>query len=420
MIFLPIEWILVVNYGKSAHRAIYGRLPGEAKYSKDYIQLSRKADFIEALEMAFPALKSSENQFVPIQYKWPLGSTEGKLFRQSADRPHLAWETSSAPAPWKMTQHPTEFTVETISGNPSYRTADLADGQYQKLIATGFGQPYLIAVKLRGEDSTLHLRVHVHNPSVTFQWADLSLAPEEVRTLAAATSQSSALAWRLFSPEVGPNVLCFDPTSKVSPWKRGYTVPTKQELSATVVQSALTEGTLLEHETLETLETSTLNNDLISEELPFSDELISEFESRVRVGGFAVSDATATVKTRGSAQRVFAKEVKGNYNWRCAVTGIRTREFLVASHIVPWSVDEAIRLDPSNGICLSVLIDRAFESGFLVIQDDLVVTVNWGRIAEDEELKRQLGCYEGVRIAFPRTCPPKVDYLRKRRSLYEP
>lgn len=417
MSFLPIEWVLVVHYGKSAHRAIYGRLPGEAKFSKDYIQLSRKVEFIDALERAFPALKSSETQFIPIQYKWPSGSTGGKLFRQSADRPHLAWETNSAPAPWKMTLHPTELTVETISGNPSHRTADLADGQYQQLIATDFGQPYLIAVKLRDEDSTLHLRVHVHHPSVEFQWANLNFAPEEIRNLATATSEHSALAWRLFSPEVGPNVLCFDPTSKASPWKRGYTAPTKQQLSTTVVQSASSTPTLPEHETLEA---STLNNDLVSEELPYSEELISEFERRIRLGGFAVSDSTATVKTRGSAQRVFAKEVKGNYNWRCAMTGIQTREFLVASHIVPWSVDEAIRLDPCNGICLSVLIDRAFESGFLVIQDDLVVTVNWDRIAEDEELKRQLGRYDGVRMALPTTSPPKVDYLKRRRALYLP
>ncbi|KGX48021.1 hypothetical protein Y043_6283 [Burkholderia pseudomallei MSHR2138] len=37
----PVEWVLVVYYGPSAHRATYGRL-SNTKYTKDYIQLSRK------------------------------------------------------------------------------------------------------------------------------------------------------------------------------------------------------------------------------------------------------------------------------------------------------------------------------------------------------------------------------------------
>ena len=37
MAALPIEWVLIIFYGPSAHRATYGRL-GNTKYTKDYIQ----------------------------------------------------------------------------------------------------------------------------------------------------------------------------------------------------------------------------------------------------------------------------------------------------------------------------------------------------------------------------------------------
>lgn len=107
-----VEWILIVRYGISAHRATYGRLRGKL-YTKDYIQLSRKSDFIRDMEAAFPVLAAGASS-VSITYKWPGGSAEGKIFRKSADRPHLAFETrNGAPAPWKMRDLPTESTPET-------------------------------------------------------------------------------------------------------------------------------------------------------------------------------------------------------------------------------------------------------------------------------------------------------------------
>ena len=37
-----VEWVLVVFYGPEAHRAAYGRQVQSNRYTKDYIQLSRK------------------------------------------------------------------------------------------------------------------------------------------------------------------------------------------------------------------------------------------------------------------------------------------------------------------------------------------------------------------------------------------
>src|SRR5690606_20929843 len=108
---------------------------------------------------------------------------------------------------------------------------------------------------------------------------------------------------------------------------------------------------------------------------------------------------------------------KENYGWKCAVTGIVGRDFLVAAHIVPWSHDSSIRLDPANGICLSVLVDRAFETGHLIISDDLTVKVNWAKVGGDKRPGEALRSVDGVRLSSPRADAPKVDYLRRRRKL---
>ncbi len=58
MATLPVEWVLVVFYGPSAHRATYGRLDN-TKYTKDYIQLSKKAAFLDAVTHLFPMAASA-------------------------------------------------------------------------------------------------------------------------------------------------------------------------------------------------------------------------------------------------------------------------------------------------------------------------------------------------------------------------
>ena len=274
--------------------------------------------------------------------------------------------------------------------------------EYNQLISLGFGQPYLLAVKLKGEATTLHLRVHIENPKSPFEWADLHNAPAVIRELAASTSKNSALAWRLFND----GELYFDPDRKGNPWAAGGEPTTKALItsSATGKNQALTVY-------------SELDSDLLAEGLARSDEEVSEFKSRIESDNYEVPDATSTVKTRGSAQKAFADIVKKNYEGRCALSGVKTPAFLIASHIVPWSVDQTIRLDPSNGICLSVLIDRAFEKGFIVIQDDGSVTVDFEKIGDDTELRKQLEGYDGVKLSAPKAHPPKADYLKRRRDL---
>lgn len=194
----PVEWVLVVYYGPAAHQAIYGRQVQGGGYTKDYIQLSRKKKFLDEVANLFSVTASATGS-ISLTYQWPAGTTSGAFVFKSADRPHLKWGTSlGAPQVWKMTLAPSDVTSETIPGNPSHLDFANAENELGLLASRGAGQPYLMAIKLRDEPRTLHLRAYLKNASTDYAWADLGLVPQEVQTLAAKTSQRSALAWSLF------------------------------------------------------------------------------------------------------------------------------------------------------------------------------------------------------------------------------
>ncbi|WP_168225768.1 HNH endonuclease [Pseudarthrobacter sp. NIBRBAC000502771] len=157
-----------------------------------------------------------------------------------------------------------------------------------------------------------------------------------------------------------------------------------------------------------------VGDDAVAEAADFDPDQVAQFKGQIARDDYAVPDQTANAKTRGSAQRAFADTVKSNYNGQCAITGISTREFLVASHIVPWSEAPDVRLDPRNGICLSTLVDRAFDAGFLQIGTDYVVRIDWTKIVGDAVLGGALKPFDGRRLTTPERHAPHPEYLRRR------
>ena len=447
MTALPVEWVLVIYYGPSAHRATYGRLDGrDTKYTKDYIQLSRRNDFVSSVTNLFPVAIEGAGS-VPLTYVWPLGTTPGRLILHSADRPHLAWETRlGAPTAWKMSPAPSEFTAETIPGDPTHLDFAAAENELSLLASRGAGQPYLMAIKLRDESRKLHLRAYLSNPSEEFSWASVQLVPQDIQSLVAKTSQRSALEWSLIqsggtapSAKINEAVsrliisknpasvidaldtdtgraltnylqqpaygLFFDPTRNHDAWLQP--VPLSEEVDATVPD-------LLE--ILKARFPEMPQGDAVAEAFEVSAEEVDAFREQIRHNNYEIPDSHSTVKTRGSAQRAFAERVKSNYGFRCAITGIDTKDFLVAAHIVPWSEDQSIRLDPSNGICLSLLVDRAFEQGYLLVEDDLTIRVNANKIGDDLALRSQIEPYDGLKLSLPVKEQPNPEYLRRRRA----
>lgn len=442
----PVEWVLIVYYGPAAHQATYGRLGGLG-YTKDFIQLSKTDEFVEEVAHVL-SVPATETGMVPLTFRWPGGSARGDFVFRSADRPHLKWETNQgAPPPWRMAPSPSETTVETIPGNPGHTKVEDAEKEFSKIASRGGGQPYLMAVKLKDEPRTLHLRSYLKDPSEKFAWADLNLVPKEVQALASKAVQSSALNWSLFKGggvfpssaveeavsrlsaskdrtsvfksldfETGRALidylrrpghgLFFDPTKNHDAWSRPAPLP-----------MALAESVDDLLQELEMRFPAIPQGDATAEKLETNPIEVEDFQKQIAQGTYSVADATATTKTRGSAQKAFADAVKKNYGYCCAITGLTTKDFLIASHIVPWSEDQDIRLDPSNGICLSLMVDRAFEKGYLTIDDDLTIRIDESRIGNDQELRKQLQPFHGKALRLPKKQAPLVKYLQRRRTL---
>jgi len=85
------------------------------------------------------------------------------------------------------------------------------------------------------------------------------------------------------------------------------------------------------------------------------------------------SEGTAQVKTR-KVQSFFRKAVLSSYNESCCICKLSHPRLLCASHIIPWSDDESNRANPSNGLCLCAIHDRAFDQGLITIDENYCVT----------------------------------------------
>jgi putative restriction endonuclease len=74
-------------------------------------------------------------------------------------------------------------------------------------------------------------------------------------------------------------------------------------------------------------------------------------------------------------QYLFRQLIISSFNELCAVCSLPLPDLLVASHIIPWSVDEGLRMNPRNGLSLCGTHDRAFERGILRVQADYTIHI---------------------------------------------
>lgn len=106
---------------------------------------------------------------------------------------------------------------------------------------------------------------------------------------------------------------------------------------------------------------------LVTQELPTSayQEFLHETHD--------LPDATETEQTAivRTAQGIFRKHLDRHWHEACAVTGLKDRALLRASHIKPWAVSSTYeRLDVYNGLLLSALWDAAFDNGLVSFNDE--------------------------------------------------
>lgn len=119
------------------------------------------------------------------------------------------------------------------------------------------------------------------------------------------------------------------------------------------------------------------------------------------------------VKTRIN-QNVFRQIVLANYTGKCAVTGFNNTNFLIASHIIPWSVDKKNRLNPQNGILLNSLHDRAFENGFMAINKDFQILICSDFMkSKDSFVQSYFAAFHNKKIEMPVRFLPDTILLQK-------
>jgi len=129
------------------------------------------------------------------------------------------------------------------------------------------------------------------------------------------------------------------------------------------------------------------------------------------------TETTATVRVR-RGQDFFRATVLTAYGRQCCLTGCDVEDFLVASHILPWAKDAGQRLNPRNGLCLAALQDRAFDRGFIGLDDDLKVIISRELRLHEGNLavKAQLLALEEASIRVPERFAPDRELIRKHRE----
>jgi predicted restriction endonuclease len=121
-------------------------------------------------------------------------------------------------------------------------------------------------------------------------------------------------------------------------------------------------------------------------------------------------DAIVSVRV---GQQFFRKAVLSSYQGICCISGVSLPQLLVASHIIPWAESKENRLNPSNGLCLSAIHDKAFDKGFLTITPDYTVLVSMQlkKISCDSQQMKLLISSDKMKILLPQKFLPNKDFL---------
>jgi putative restriction endonuclease len=148
---------------------------------------------------------------------------------------------------------------------------------------------------------------------------------------------------------------------------------------------------------------------LISKFANKSIELASEIETDDLKAGI---DIEAIVKQRVN-QSFFRRTVLSSYNYKCCITGLSIPDFLIASHIIPWSKNTEQRLNPRNGLCLNSIHDKAFDRGFITITPEFIVKVSksFCDFKKERAVQEFFIKYENLNIHLPNRFLPEKDFL---------
>ena len=148
-----------------------------------------------------------------------------------------------------------------------------------------------------------------------------------------------------------------------------------------------------------------------------SEELIAKFQNKqieeVSFENFPEGkERETTIKARVN-QNFFRSTILSSYNLKCCITGLSIPDFLVASHIKPWSQDKENRTNPHNGLCLNTMHDRAFDKGFITVSPDFKVKVSdyFNDYSKDKSVNDFFIKYNNQNIIKPERFLHTIEFL---------
>lgn len=157
------------------------------------------------------------------------------------------------------------------------------------------------------------------------------------------------------------------------------------------------------------------------EKLAFeSEELIAKFQNKkveeiqeIDLKELPQGKERETIIKARVNQNFFRSTILSSYNLKCCVTGLSIPDFLVASHIKPWSKDKENRTNPHNGVCLNSIHDKAFDKGFITITPDYRILLSnfFDDYSNEKAVNEFFKKYEKQKINLPDRFLPSKEFL---------
>ena len=144
----------------------------------------------------------------------------------------------------------------------------------------------------------------------------------------------------------------------------------------------------------------------------FDYALVDEVESR-----YLVRESNVRLH-----QASFRHNVLTAYQNKCAITGLPIPKLIEAAHIIP-DREVGAKQTVSNGIALSRLHHKAYDSNLLGIDPDFKIHIGKGLdgVEAQHVIYKYFGEYEGAKIKVPTNVllKPNRDYLSRRYDIFK-
>lgn len=151
-----------------------------------------------------------------------------------------------------------------------------------------------------------------------------------------------------------------------------------------------------------------------------SEKLIAEFQNKsieqietLNIEDFPKGEERETIIKARVNQSFFRSTILSSYNLKCCITELSIPDFLVASHIMPWSKDLENRTNPHNGLCLNSIHDKAFDRGFITVTPNYKILISnfFDDYSNDLAVKDFFKKYQNQSINLPDRFLPSKDFL---------